>query len=372
MKSNIFIPKKINVGFQSRNDTYTKKLAYIIYFDEKGVLRKEKSWESWRDKTIDNVIFDNVHTSGFVLNKKTGDYVSDWNHRQAYVRVYDPRDFEFEITIENLLYILENCTSTKGKGLEGDFTYGWDGKDLILMPIESPDYIEISEFNDVLHEKKTIKAKDLIIGATYKTKQNQEWIYIGKYEYHGWRSNSKKQFWFYTNTNKEEGSFTQMTALGDKLIQVIDSNCYENYAELFDELECRSDYSPVDNTKDKYEFYNLDHFTETINDKILKRDYRWATAKVYCNLNNNHKTLITISRKNGDDSNLLIATKKSIKKEKYKIHYWGNAEQERDVEYDEIICESNNIEEILNNIHPQYKNIYLENGKLRGGKKNNE
>ena len=35
METSIFIPKKIHVGFQTRHDTYTKKLAYIIYEDEK-------------------------------------------------------------------------------------------------------------------------------------------------------------------------------------------------------------------------------------------------------------------------------------------------------------------------------------------------
>lgn len=35
MNTNIFIPTKINVGFQERKDTYTGKLAYVIYFDEK-------------------------------------------------------------------------------------------------------------------------------------------------------------------------------------------------------------------------------------------------------------------------------------------------------------------------------------------------
>jgi hypothetical protein len=32
MRSNIFIPDRINVGFQERKDTYTGKLAYVIYF----------------------------------------------------------------------------------------------------------------------------------------------------------------------------------------------------------------------------------------------------------------------------------------------------------------------------------------------------
>lgn len=52
MKANIFIPTKINVGFQKRKDTYTGKLAYVIYFDEKGKLRKETSWQGWRDEGI--------------------------------------------------------------------------------------------------------------------------------------------------------------------------------------------------------------------------------------------------------------------------------------------------------------------------------
>lgn len=43
IKTTIFIPKRINVGFRNRSDTYTKKLAYIIYYDEKGKLRKETS-----------------------------------------------------------------------------------------------------------------------------------------------------------------------------------------------------------------------------------------------------------------------------------------------------------------------------------------
>lgn len=96
MNNTIFVPNKINVGFQNRNDTYTKKLAYIIYFDEKGKLRKEASWNSWRDNGIPNIIFENKPTEGFVLNKKVGDYCCDWSHRQAYVRVYDPRDLNLK------------------------------------------------------------------------------------------------------------------------------------------------------------------------------------------------------------------------------------------------------------------------------------
>ena len=99
----IFIPKKINVGFQKRNDTYTGKLAYVIYYDETGKLRKETSWNGWRDKKIPNEEFDNVPTEGFVLNKSAGgvEHSYGWDTRKSYCRVYDPRGFEFEIGIEN-------------------------------------------------------------------------------------------------------------------------------------------------------------------------------------------------------------------------------------------------------------------------------
>ena len=136
MHSNIFIPKKLNVGFQNRDDTYTKKLAYVIYYDEKGKLRKQASWESWRDKKIDPIEYDNEPTEGFVLNKNVGGYAYHWDARKSYIRVFDPRGFEFEITLPNLLYILENTNSIKGKGLDGKFVYGWDGKDLVLVPVE--------------------------------------------------------------------------------------------------------------------------------------------------------------------------------------------------------------------------------------------
>lgn len=171
------------MGFQTRNDTYTKKLAYVIYYDEKGKLRKEPSWNSWRDKKIDPEEFDNVPTEGFVLNKKVGGYAGDWgNFRQAYVRVYDPRGFEFEISVPNLLYILEHTSSIKGKGLEGEFVYGWEGTDLVLMPTCSPDYARLAELNQKRMERNTVKVKDLKIGAEYLNKNGEHWIYMGRFD----------------------------------------------------------------------------------------------------------------------------------------------------------------------------------------------
>ena len=184
MGNNITIPKRINVGFQNRSDTYTKKLAYVIYWDERGKLHKEKSWEGWRDKSIPTEEFENEPTSGFVLNKKVGDYNSGWNHRKAYCRVYDPRGFEFEIGFENLLYILENANSIKGKGLEGEFVYGWWGTDLVLVPVDSPDYQDLMQYNQMKQKRRNVRVKELVKGATYVTKENDRAVYLGKFPYY--------------------------------------------------------------------------------------------------------------------------------------------------------------------------------------------
>ena len=331
MKSNIFIPKTINVGFQNRTGTYTGKLAYVIYYDEKGKLRKEASWNSWRNKEIPNEEFDNVPTSGFVLNKKVGDYSSGWDHRQAYCRVYDPRNFEFEITIENLLYILENVNSIRGKGLEGEFVYGWDGKDLVLMPVESPDYKQIVEYNRVIHNNETIKGKDLIVGATYLTKDNIEYVYMGrfdKYEDCYWKNehpfktrkkmekwceenhvpeiplNKRRYSWeryeedkyepasigkqycfYYKRKNYSDelvDDFCWMSSTGKSLIAVLNEKCCENYADLFYLLEGTDSYSPIDKSKDKYysmsfeEFFNNSTFKHKDN-TISYRDVRFLS-----------------------------------------------------------------------------------------------
>jgi len=268
MNSNIIIPKKIKVGFNPRQDTYTGMLGYVIYHDGK-VWRKEKSWEGWRyqymdseeyerkrreqyeqsvtqrtneynkyaanpnpfdwmkeyvnmgldnyikkyvaesyekflprlgkvssDKAIIPIEYPNEPLDGFVLNRKAGGYSTGWNHRQTYCRVYDPRGFEFEISIPNLLYILENANSTVGKGLDGKFIYGWEGTELILIPENAPEYKEMVKFTE-LQEKKVNK-KELIPGGIYVTSQNQKVVYLEdaySYDSYGRRSESKV-LWF--------------------------------------------------------------------------------------------------------------------------------------------------------------------------------
>lgn len=228
------IPKKLKIGFNNRNDTYTGKLAYVIYYDEKGVLRKEKSWESWRDKKIDPLEIDNEPTSGFVLNQKVGGYAYSWHARQTAVRVFDPRGFEFEISVENLLFILQECSAIKGKGIEGEFVYAWEDTNLVLLPVECQEYQESVKFTKL----KTVKIdrKSMIPGHVYLTKSMEKMLYLGKENYwepsHSYPANNLTS----TNFGKKH-IFINLKHINDGVEQYLAQSGFDKIAEkLSDEV----------------------------------------------------------------------------------------------------------------------------------------
>jgi hypothetical protein len=190
---NVFVAPKIRVGFQNRSDTFTGQLAYIIYYDEKGKLRKEKSWESWRDKKIDTKEFDNVPTEGFTINKDIKRYSGDWfSSTRTMIRIHDPRGFEFEVTTENLIGILMH-TDCLRRGLIGEFVYAWMGTELVLLPTNSEEYQKAVKYTFGLSKK--VSAKELVPGISYKTKREGNVIYIGRMTWYSY----KDENWYYCN-----------------------------------------------------------------------------------------------------------------------------------------------------------------------------
>ena len=191
--------------------------------------------KSSKDKKVIPVEFENEPMEGFVLNKKAGGTKYGWNARQTYCRVYDPRGFEFEISIPNLLYILENTNSIKGKGLEGKFVYGWDGKDLVLIPESAPEYKEMVNFTKLQDE--TVKKSQLIIGGIYIDSSNCKVTYMGDAYQKDWRNNisSAKKLWFATDDD-------YLTTKDIKSIKRYSGENNDKFATLIDKLEKDSNY----------------------------------------------------------------------------------------------------------------------------------
>lgn len=180
MSNLLYIPKKIKVGFVERNDTYTGKLAYIIYYDEKGVLRKQTSWESWRDKRIEALELDNEPRNGFIFNKgvQRDGY---WGSGRSVIRVYDDRGFEFEIDVDNLIGILMHSDVSK-RDIQEECVFAWSGKNLVLLPVNSEAYKDAVKHTE--KQTQNISTKSLVPGYTYNQKKGETLLtYIGYFDW---------------------------------------------------------------------------------------------------------------------------------------------------------------------------------------------
>jgi hypothetical protein len=267
--TNVFVAPKIKVGFQKRTDTFTGQLAYIIYYDEKGKIRKEKSWEGWRDKKITPQEFDNAPMDGFTLNKDVKRYSGEWfsSHRTM-IRVHDPRGFEFEVTTENLIGILMH-TDCLRRGLIGQFVYAWVGPELVLLPTNSEEYQAAVKYTGGLAKK--VSAKALVPGVSYKTKREGDVIFLGKfnwYEYSGKNKYSRikglrgeSKVMVFT---KDEGKTFFKKTSAEFLAEANSDQPVSNFAELVEKFNKKSyankvvrlEFRPVtfnpDTTKEQY------------------------------------------------------------------------------------------------------------------------
>lgn len=356
----IYIPQKLKVGFQNRGDTYTGKLAYIIYYDQKNKLRKEASWKSWRDKNIEPEEYDNVPTSGFVINKNAGGVEDSWSYdvRKTYVRVYDPRGFEFEITIPNLLFILENTSSIKGKGLEGEFVYGWDGTELVLIPTSSPDYNSLNDLAQQLqNDTYYLDPAELKVGYKYRIKHEggeKEIVYMGKFnkfEYNFYTSLSEKKrgkfHFFFANYNNTNYYLDTITSMKDRILECTSNGVADNYADLLDKMEHDDAYSPVS----KYEFVPMtyEEFVSNTHSRTWREVHLWGK---------NGSTFMMLLKHRYD----CITSKDS--EPNYSIYSYDVPYADSWNRQNQTFQYSGSLQHIFETLRPHKRLTYLENGNL--------
>lgn len=351
-----------------------------------------------------------------MLNKKVGNKSRCWrDRRQAYCRIYDPRNFEFEITIENLLYILEYSNSIKGRGLEGEFVYVWDGKNLLLMPVEAPDYKIIAEYNNIVHSNVKIKAKNLIVGATYLTKDNQEFIYMGKFDYYScgyrWMENGRyvssnnlddiptisgrfeptripyeridylygKYYWFAYKHYDSEYDFARCETIyknsykwkfeqyrsfpKNKFISCSDNKCSKEYSDIYEQMICTNNFSPRDSKKDVLVPYTYEEFERCVNEDRNQHNRFFSDNQVKYKISYDDKTdLWTVGYASwGVDSKDRDADFYNrfdfIDVEVSGHYFWETKRFEK-----KIVPMT--LKELYKKLRPCYKEIYLANGKL--------
>jgi hypothetical protein len=298
-KDQLFIPEKIRVGYQNRNDTYTKKLAYVIYYDEKGKIRKETSFNSWRDDKIPVDEFENKPHTGFVLNKDVKRSSEWFGNGRNMIRIYDDRGIEFEITTSNLLFILMTTNCHK-RGLEGDFVYAWYSGELVLLPTGCDEYINSAKFTSLQSQK--FSARDLKPGGAYKTKKQEDLIYLGRFPWYTFEYENKRN-WSGDRLVREN----KMHIFVNKKNEFIPQSGATYLAEEITDI-------PVDNYADLMDLFNKDEHSSkpvSFEEKPMKLEFEEKEAKDYWSykdtktgykkIDDNKYRLITVCRERDYD-----------------------------------------------------------------------
>lgn len=179
------LPESLIVGFQKRNDTYTKKLGFVTHESSKK-LQMQFSWNNWVDKNLGEMRVDNKPMRGFVFNKdinRSGGFSGNWQGRSV-MRVYHPLGFEFEIGMDNVSEILMHCDVSK-RDIQEECVLAWRGKKLVLIPVNTAAYKEA--LTDMKHKSyPKAKINTLSLGDKIVDKNNNSYIFLGVHPWYDW------------------------------------------------------------------------------------------------------------------------------------------------------------------------------------------
>jgi hypothetical protein len=117
MKNLMNIPQKLHVGFQERSGTYAGKLSYIIYTDEKNKIRKEASWNSWKDNKIATMNIENVNSIiiNYVLGRVDINTTTNYSLKELKKLCDEAIDYHDYYTNPSVDYSLIECIKSLRK-----------------------------------------------------------------------------------------------------------------------------------------------------------------------------------------------------------------------------------------------------------------
>jgi len=142
--SSIKIPEKVYIGFQGRRSQDEVPLGFMTpYTDDQAGANRRATVDQWargygREKTFNSVILENKPMVGFKIGRAIRRHRS-WGGNASYVRIEDPRGFELEISIENLVMCMVDNIIDNGE-IMAECVWGRDGNRNILLPTNSEPY----------------------------------------------------------------------------------------------------------------------------------------------------------------------------------------------------------------------------------------
>jgi hypothetical protein len=169
---------KLYVGFQKRNTESGSPLGFLTPWGEdaasKGRMATVDKWAS--SSKLKSIVIDNVPVTGFRISDHARR--GGWRGGSTVIQIEDPRGFELQITVDNMIQIMNNNICVNGE-IQIPCVWGRDGKENILLPINSEPYENAMENTERL--KQTVSMRSVKIGNKIEMKDGRVGIYYGAY-----------------------------------------------------------------------------------------------------------------------------------------------------------------------------------------------
>jgi hypothetical protein len=167
---------KSYVNFQRRPDD-TVPLGFMTYYETNApaAFNKRKSaidyYASYTNSSnpMNGIIVDNTPMIGFRISRSLRRL--GWHNQNTVIRIEDPRGFDIDITIANMIMLTDNNLLENGEILR-ECVWGRDGNVNVLLPVNSSPYMQAvanTARNGTHVNVRTVQAGDHVILKNGKT-----------------------------------------------------------------------------------------------------------------------------------------------------------------------------------------------------------
>lgn len=235
--------EKVYVGFQKRNTESGSPLGFLTPWGEDAASKKRMDTvDKWsKSSKLQAVVLDNLPVSGF----RVSDHArrNGWNGGTTVIQIEDPRGFELQISVDNMIQIMSGNVIMDGE-IKVPCVWGRDGKDNILLPTNSEPYMNAIENTERL--KQTFSMRSVKPGNKIELKDGRIGIYYGSY-YQVMRLHYSQTSATFPKVTKQ---FEKVAAHDQKihLVYIIENKAIDDFKPAIDAMKSVKVARQIDST----------------------------------------------------------------------------------------------------------------------------
>lgn len=183
---NMTINHTIKIYDQSYVNFYVREhenipLGYMTHYEPKAPAAFQKRKDSIDRsaaysgrRQMNGIIIDNKPMIGFRISRSLRRL--GWDNRNTYIRIEDPRGFEIDISVANMIMLTDNNLLENGEILR-ECVWGRDGNTNILLPVNSTPYMQA--VTNTARVKSSVNSRTVCAGDHVILKNGREGRYMG-------------------------------------------------------------------------------------------------------------------------------------------------------------------------------------------------